>query len=83
MPLTTFSKVSGVGIITQTAGYPRYYASTAWAQAKFNPSNDGSYVYITVGNDSYTLAYGDIQVGSTTASTLSDALTLLNSTFGT
>lgn len=83
MPLTTFTKVSGCLVITQTAGYGRYYSPTALANGKFVPCSDGSGVCITVGNDVYVLAYTDIRVTSTTATTLSDALTLLNSIFGT
>lgn len=83
MSLTTFTKVSGCLIITQTAGLPKYYAATALANGKFNPSNDGLSVYITVGGDNYLLAYGDIKVTATTATSLSSALTLLNSIFGT
>jgi len=83
MALTTFTKVSGCLIITQTAGLPRYYAATALANGKFKPSTDGTSVYITVGNDDYVLAYTDIKVTATTATTLTDALALLNSIFGT
>lgn len=83
MALTTFQKISGCLIITQTTGYGRYYSSTALANGKFVPSSDGTSVNITVGNDVYSLAYTDIRVTSTTATTLSDALTLLNSIFGT
>ena len=83
MALTTFTKVSGCLIITQTEGYGKYYSSTALANGKFVPTNDGLSVIITVGNDVYTLAYTDIKVTSTTATTLSDALVLLNSIFGT
>lgn len=81
--ITTFTKVSGCLLITQTTGLPKYYAATALASAKFNPSSDGLYVYITVGNDSYQLPYNGIKVNSTTAVTLTDALTLLNSILGT
>jgi len=82
MALTTFTKVSGCLLITQTSGLPRYYAATALVNGKFSPSSDGLYVNITVGNDNYQLAYGDIRVTATTATTLSDALALLNSIFG-
>ncbi len=83
MALTTFTKVSGCLVVTQTTGYPKYYSSTALANGKFSPTNDGLSVNILVGNDNYTLAYTDIRVTSTTATTLTDALTLLNSIFGT
>lgn len=83
MALTTFTKISGCLIITQTTGLPRYYAATALANGKFSPSSDGLYVNIAVGNDNYQLAFGDIKVTSTTATTLTDALALLNSIFGT
>lgn len=83
MALTTFTKVSAMLVITQTTGYPKYYGATAITDAKFNPSNDGLYVYITVGNDSYQIPFGDIKVTNTRAVTLTDALTLLNSILGT
>ena len=82
MSLTTFTKVSGVLIVTQTAGLPKYYAATALANGKFNPSSDGLYVNITVGNDNFEIPFGDVQVTATRATTLTDALTMLNSIFG-
>lgn len=82
MALTTFTKVSGVLIVTQTAGRPKYYAATALANGKFSPSSDGLDVNITVGNDNFQIPFGDVQVTSTRATTLSQALTLLNSIFG-
>ena len=83
MALTTFTKISGCLIVTQTVGLPKYSAATALASGKFNPSSDGLSVYITVGNDSYTIPFADVKVTSTRATTLTDALTLLNSIFGT
>lgn len=82
MALTTFTKVSGVLIVTQTAGLPKYYAATALANGKFSPSSNGLNVNITVGNDDYQIPFGDIKVTSTRATTLTDALTMLNSIFG-
>lgn len=82
MALTTFTKISGVLIVTQTAGLPIYYSSTALAQGKFKPTPDGLNVYVTVGNDVYEIPYADVKVTNTRAVTLTDALTLLNSIFG-
>lgn len=83
MSLTTFTKVSAMLIVTQTAGLPKYYGATAIASAKFSPSSDGLYVNLYIGGDSFTIAYEDVRVTSTTATTLSSALTLLNSILGT
>lgn len=83
MALTTLNKVSGVLIITQTTGYGKYYGATAIASAKFAPTNDGLYVNLNIGSDNFQIAYGDVQVGATRATTLSTALVLLNSVIGT
>ncbi len=82
MALTTFTTVSGMLVITQTTGFPAYYAATAKAEAKFKPSNDGAYVYVTIGGDVYQIPYADVKVTNTRATTLTDALTLLNSILG-
>jgi len=81
--LTIFTKLSGMLIITQTAGLPKYYGATAIASAKFAPTNDGLYINLSIGGDNFQVAYGDVRVTSTTATTLSSALTLLNSIIGT
>lgn len=78
----TFTKVSGMLIITQTSGLPKYYGATALAEGKFSPSSDGLTVNVTVGGDNYNIPYADVQVTATRAVTLSSSLTLLNSIFG-
>lgn len=83
MAVVTFAKVSGVLSITQTSGYPKYYAATAIANAKFSPNSAGDGVLIIVGGDPYEIKATNIKVNSTTATTIGDALTLLNSIFGT
>lgn len=83
MALTTFTTISGMLIITQTAGLPRNYGSDLIKQSKFSPSNDGLNVNLTIGNDNYQIPFGDVKVTSTRAVTLTDALTLLNSILGT
>lgn len=75
-------KVSGVLIITQTTGDGKYYASTAVAGAKFCPTSDGNGVNIKVGGDEYTISLTDLRVNGQAPATLSTALTLLNSIFG-
>ncbi len=79
--ITTFTTISGCLVVTQTVGLSKYYGATAVSQGQFNPSSDGLSVYIKVGTDSYQLPYNGIKVNSTTATTLEDALTLLNSVF--
>lgn len=74
-------KISGVLSITQTAGYGKYYAATAVASAKFIPSSDGSSIFLTIGGDNYTIRYFDLNVNGQSATTLSEALILLNSIF--
>lgn len=83
MALTVFTKISGMLIVTQTSGLPKYYGATAIASAKFAPTSDGLYVNLSIGGDYFQIAYGDVRVTATTATTLSSALTLLNSIIGT
>ena len=76
-------KISGVLSITQTTGYGKYYAATQVSGAKFNPTSDGTGVYIFIGTDSYTISLSDLRVNGQAPTTLSTALVLLNSIFGT
>lgn len=82
MPAIFLTKVSGVAIITQTAGAGKYYAATALANGKFSPNAAGDGVNITIGGDSYQIALTDLSVNSQTPATMSTALVLLNSFFG-
>jgi len=79
----SFQKVSGVAIITQTAGAGKYYDPTALANAKFSPNGAGTGVNVTIGGDNYEISLADLTVNGDTPSTLSSALVLLNSFFGT
>ena len=79
----TLTKVSGVLIITQTTGAGKYYAPTAVAEGKFAPNPAGTGVLITVGGDNYSISLTDLVVGTSSPSTISSALVLLNSIFGT
>lgn len=79
----SLTKVSGVLIITDTAGSGRYYGATAVANAKFNPNTEGTIVFITIAGDSYNVPLADLRVNSQTPATMSTALVLLNSIFGT
>ena len=83
MSLTVFTKISGMLIVTQTSGLPKYYGATAIAESKFCPTSDGLNVLITIAGDPYQIPFGDVQVTASRATTLSQALTLLNSIFGT
>ena len=80
---TTLAKVSGVLIITQTAGLGRYYASTAISAGKFNSNSSADGVNITIGGDSYSIPLTELTVNGQVPSTMSTAITLLNSIFGT
>lgn len=82
MPSTSLSKVSGVLNITQTSGQGRYYAATAVAGAKFNPNSAGDGVVVQILGDTFEIALTDLVVNSQTPATMSTALVLLNSIFG-
>jgi hypothetical protein len=82
MALTTFTSISNMLIITQTTGLSRYYGSTLLKEGKFAPSSDGLSVNVTIGGESFQIPFGDVQVNVSRATTLSQALTLLNSVFG-
>lgn len=75
-------KISGVLSITQTAGRPNYYSSTLVSGAKFNSNSAGDGVVIWIGGDCYTISLTDLRVNSQAPATISTALTLLNSIFG-
>lgn len=78
MATTALTKISGVLIITQTVGFPKYYGTTSRTQAKFNPDNSGNNIYLTIGGDSYFIALTELQVSGQTPTTLTTALVLLN-----
>ena len=82
MSLTIFTTVSNMLVITQTTGRTRHYGSTLLKEGKFAPSGDGLSVDVTVGGEVISIPYGDVQVNVSRATTLSQALTLLNSVFG-
>lgn len=82
MAAISLVKVSGVLSITQTAGAGKYYSSTAVAEAKFCPNNTNDGVNITIGGDNYSISLTDLRVNSQTPATMSTALVLLNSIFG-
>lgn len=79
---TYLTKVSGVLNITQTTGQGRYYAPTAVANAKWNPNGDLTQINLTIDGDSYYIKLEDLRVNGQTPSTMSTALVLLNSIFG-
>lgn len=83
MPAIYLRKTSGVLSITQTTGYAKYYAATQISSAKFNPTPDGAGVLIDIGGDPYTISLTDLRVNDQQPATLSTALILLNSIFGT
>jgi len=82
MAAILLAKISGVLSVTQTTGRPKYYAATAVANAKWNPNADGDGINLTISGDSYSIPLTDLRVNGQTPSTLTTALTLLNSIFG-
>lgn len=86
MPSLTIQKVSGViSVLKSDLIYPKYYFG---AKGTFQPSSDGATILITIVDsenrtDQYTVAYGSLTVGSTLATTLSQAVVMLNAIFGT
>lgn len=79
---TNLVKVSGVLSITQTAGQAKYYAATAVAGAKWNPNGAADGINLTIQGDSYYIALTDLTVNGQIPATMSTALVLLNSIFG-
>lgn len=83
MPATTLQKISGVLIITQTAGAGKYYASTAITGAKFSPNGTADGVNIFIAGDNYSIPLTDLTVNGQVPATMTTALVLLNSLFST
>lgn len=83
MAAVTFQKISGVLIITQTAGKGKYYASTAITGAKFSTNTAGDGVNITIAGDDYAISLTDLTVNGQIPATMTTALVLLNSLFST
>lgn len=80
---TNITKVSGVVIITEQTGKGKYYASALATRTQFsaNPAGDG--FTISIGADNYQILRTDLQVNGQTPATMTTALVLLNSVFGT
>lgn len=83
----TITKVSGILFVTQSGNVnPKSYFS---ATGKFQASDDSTTILISISQagqdvpDQYTVAFGSLTVGTSTPSTMSSALVLLNSIFGT
>lgn len=76
------SKVSGMLIITQTTGSSSYYGATDITSAQFNPNGSGDAIYLQIGKDFYQIKLTDLRVNGQAPSTMSTALVLLNSLFG-
>lgn len=76
----TIQKISGVLFVTDATATPKSYFG---ATGKFQASTDGTTIQINIGADSYNTAYGGLTVGTSTAASMSEALVLLNSIFGT
>lgn len=83
----SIQKISGVIMVTQTgnANPKNYFGATG----KYQFADDDSTVIITIGSsgggppDQYTVAYNALTVGTSLATTVSQAKTLLNAIFST
>jgi len=87
MAALTITKISGVLFITQgTTQNPKSYFGGV---GKYQVSDDNTTILIKMVQagqtvpDEYTVAYGSLTVGTSTATTMSQAKTLLNAIFGT
>jgi hypothetical protein len=80
MPLTV-TKASGVLFVADgVATNPKSYFG---ATGKYQFSSDNATVIITIGGDQYTTTWQNLIVGTSTPSTFSQAVVLLNAIFGT
>lgn len=76
----TLTKTSGVLFILDSNNTnPKSYFG---AVGRYQFSNDNATVNIFIGTDIYNVAWGDLRVGTSTPSTVSQAKVLLNSIFG-
>lgn len=84
----SIQKTSGVISVLQSGQtYPKYYFGS---KGTFQPSDDGTTILITLVNsenvtDQYSLPYGNLTVNGLTATSMAQAVSLLNSlqAFGT
>lgn len=82
----TITKISGVIFFQNaTSTYPKSFTG---AQYQYQASDDGTTILIVITESPtlvhrHTVAYGNLTVGTTRATTMSQALTMLNSIFGT
>lgn len=76
--MANITKISGVVKVTPTGGQPFMY---------FGPigtiKTQGNNIYLKVNNDEYIFPYTDLTVNGQIPSSLTTAMTLLNSIFGT
>lgn len=74
-----FSKVSGVVRVATDSDVPRIYFTPS---GKCIPNPDGVNVTVQIQGDTFTIPYTDLRVNNQTPATMSTAITLLNSLFG-
>lgn len=88
MAALTITKVSGVLFVRQgaaTANPKAYFNATG----KYQVSDDNATILISISQagqtvpDQYTVAFGDLTVGTSTAPNIGTARVLLNAIFGT
>lgn len=78
------TKTSGVLSVKDGTSNPKYFFG-AVGSYQASDANDTILITITEPNSTpmqYTVAYGDLTVGASTATTMSSALVLLNAIFG-
>lgn len=81
MATLTFTKVSGVLFVASSASTnPKAYYNSS---GSYQFSDDDANVTITIGTQQWTIAWGDLRVGTSTPTSVSQAKTLLNAIFGT
>lgn len=81
MALTTITKTSGViFVLANNNTYPKSYFGE---KGTYIPSNDSTTISINIGLDTYVTTWQNLRVGTSTPTSFSQALTLLNAIFGT
>jgi len=81
MATLSISKTSGViSILDSNVTNPKSYFG---ATGKYQFSSDNTTFIITIGDDQYTNTWQNLRVGTSTPSSFSQAVTLLNAIFGT
>lgn len=79
--MLTLTKISGVLFVQDSNNTnPKSYFG---ASGSFQASDDNAKLTIKIGDDVYSLIWQDLQVGTSTPTSISQAKTLLNAILGT